>query len=97
MLRSQPDPLIYCNIWVYLDAAGRGRSHEPESGRAPGSARESACRFEPPWQLTCAPDVARGETFLPWIHRRPARRIVELLERAPSLDAIRRSLPDTIG
>lgn len=82
--------------WIYLDATGRERSREPESGGAPGSVRESACRFEPPWQLACAPDVERGETFLPWIHRRPARRIVELLERAPSLDAIRRSLPDAI-
>ena len=88
--------------WIYLDAAGRWRPREPEMGRAsgpgpgPGRAAESGCRFEPPWQLGCAPDVERGESFLPWIHRRPARRIVELLERAPSLDAIRRSLPDTI-
>lgn len=82
--------------WIYLDAAGRGRSREPGPERTSEGEPDSACRFEPPWQLACAPNGERGETFLPWIHRRPARRIVELLERAPSLDAIRRSLPDAI-
>jgi len=86
--------------WIYLDAAGRwrprGSGSEAASVRASLPVPESACRFESPWPLACAPDVDRGERFLPWIHRRPARRIVELLERAPSLDAIRRNLPDAI-
>jgi len=83
--------------WIYLDAAGRRRASGPGSDPAPVPKPESACRIELPGLLACRPDLDRGETFLPWIHRRPARRIVELLERAPSLDAIRRSLPDALG
>ena len=70
--------------WIYLDARGNADGIETE------------CRFEPPWSLTQWPDAERGESFLPFIYRRPARRIVDLLERAPSFEAVRRNLPDAI-
>ena len=70
--------------WIFLDASARADAPEP------------ACRFEAPWSLGYELDVDRGECFLPGIRRRPARRIVDLLERAPSLEAILRNLPDTV-
>ncbi|MCA9505109.1 MAG: transglutaminase domain-containing protein [Spirochaetaceae bacterium] len=70
--------------WIFLDARG-GRA-----GAAIG------CRFRGPFELLAWPDADRGEAFLPTIHRRPARRIVDLLERAPDLASVRRHLPDSI-
>jgi transglutaminase-like putative cysteine protease len=70
--------------WIYLDARG-----DNDNVR-------TRCRFEAPWSLAYPPDAERGEAYLPFIYRRPAKRIIDLLERAPSFDAIRRNLPDSI-
>ncbi len=70
--------------WIYLDARG-------DTGPV-----RTECRFEPPWSLAQAPDPEAGESFLPFIYRRPAKRIVDLLERAPSLEAVLRNWPDSI-
>lgn len=70
--------------WIFLDALGdRG-------------GRTTECRFEAPFSLAHWPQAGRGESFLPFVYKRPARRIVDLLERAPDLEAIRRNLPDSI-
>lgn len=70
--------------WVLLDARG---------DRA-GIATE--CRLEPPFSLAYVPDQERGESLLPLLFRRPGRRVIETLERAPSLEALRRNLPDRL-
>jgi transglutaminase-like putative cysteine protease len=70
--------------WIYLDARGNRE----------GVATE--CRFESPWSLAFPPNADAGEGFLPFIYRRPAKRIIDLLERAPDFDAIVRNLPDSI-
>lgn len=70
--------------WIYLDARGNRDGFETE------------CRFEAPWSLSCRPDVQAGEAFLPFIYRRPGKRIIDLLERAPNFDAVRKNLPDSI-
>ncbi|MBW2497488.1 MAG: transglutaminase domain-containing protein [Deltaproteobacteria bacterium] len=70
--------------WIFLDARGNTDAIETE------------CRFEPPWSLVAWPEAERGESFLPFIYRRPAKRIVELLERVPNFETLRRSLPDSI-
>jgi transglutaminase-like putative cysteine protease len=71
--------------WTYLDARGN------QDGVA------TECRFEAPWSLAVWPDVEAGEAFLPFIYKRPGKRIIDLLERAPSFDAIRKNLPDSIS
>lgn len=70
--------------WIFLDARGD----------RPGL--ETECRFEAPFSLAYAPDETAGEGFLPAIYRRPARRIIDLLERAPNFAAVRSNLPDSI-
>ncbi|MBJ21016.1 MAG: transglutaminase family protein [bacterium] len=70
--------------WIFLDARGN----------RPGLAAE--CRFEAPWSLPWLPDAEIGEAFLPSIYMRPARRIIDLLERAPDLAAVLRNLPDAL-
>jgi transglutaminase-like putative cysteine protease len=70
--------------WIYCDARGNGGGIETE------------CRFDAPWSLAYQPDAELGESYLPFVYKRPAKRIVDLLERAPSLDAIRHNLPDSI-
>jgi len=76
--------------WVFADPRGdRGRAGEP-------GAIASDCRFAPPYSLAFAPDAARGEALLPFIYKRPARRIVDWLERVPDEAALRRSLPEGI-
>jgi transglutaminase-like putative cysteine protease len=70
--------------WIFLDARGNTGS------------TETVCRFEPPWSLVKWPDPERGESFLPFVYRRPAKRIVDLLERVPDFETLRRSLPDSI-
>lgn len=70
--------------WIYLDARG------DREGVA------TSCRFEAPWSLAYWPDVERGESFLPFVYKRPAKRIVDLLERAPDFEAVRRNLPDSL-
>lgn len=76
--------------WILLDPRGnRGRPGEP-------GAIESECRFAPPYSLAFVPDPARGEALLPFIAKRPGRRIVDLLERVPDRAALARSLPDTL-
>lgn len=70
--------------WIYLDA--RGNSAEIDT----------VCRFEAPWSLASWPDAEKGEGFLPFIYKRPAKRIIDLLERAPSFAAVCRNLPDSI-
>lgn len=76
--------------WLLLDPRGnRGREGEPGS-------ITTVCRFEPPYSLAFVPDAARGEVLLPFIAKRPGRRIVELLERVPDRAALARSLPDSL-
>jgi transglutaminase-like putative cysteine protease len=70
--------------WIYLDARGNKDGVETE------------CRLESPWSLAYLPDPGKGESFLPFIYRRPGKRIIDLLERAPSLEAICRNLPDAL-
>ena len=70
--------------WIFLDARGNREDLSTE------------CRFEPPWSHAYDPDQALGEAFLPFIYKRPAKRIIDLLERAPDLSAIRRNLPSDI-
>lgn len=70
--------------WIFLDPRGG----PPELA--------TECRFEAPWSLAHRPDVEAGESFLPLIYKRPARRIIDLLERAPDLAAVRRNLPGSI-
>ena len=70
--------------WIYLDARGNKEGVE------------TSCRFEAPWSLAYLPDAEKGESFLPFIYRRPAKRIIALLERAPGLEAVMRNLPDAI-
>ncbi len=75
---------VYWNAseeWIFLDPRGNTGDIESE------------VRFEAPWSLAYAPDPERGESFLPAIHRRPSKRIIDLLERAPDFEAIRRNLP----
>ncbi|MFK7894392.1 MAG: transglutaminase family protein [Myxococcota bacterium] len=76
--------------WFFLDARGNRST-------APGQAAiETECRLTPPFSLAFWPDTERGEAFLPLIYKRPAKRIIDLLERAPSFDAVIQNLPDAI-
>ena len=70
--------------WIYLDARGDKQAVVTE------------CRFEAPWSLAYPPDIEAGEGFLPFIYRRPGKRIIDLLERAPGFDAVVRNLPDRL-
>jgi transglutaminase-like putative cysteine protease len=70
--------------WIFLDARGDNAECQTE------------CRFAEPWSLASWPDTEKGERFLPFIYKRPAKRILDLLERAPSLEAICDNLPDSI-
>lgn len=70
--------------WIYLDARGNREGVDTE------------CRFEAPWSLAYWPDSQAGERFLPSIYKRPGKRIIDLLERAPSFESMRRNLPDSI-
>lgn len=70
--------------WLFLDASGRE------------GAPEASVRFEAPWGLPFAVDPEAGESFLPQILRRPPKRIIDLLERAPDFAAVSRNLPDTL-
>ena len=70
--------------WIFLDARGnRGEI-------------ASDCRFEAPFSLAYVPDPERGEALLPWIFKRPGRRVVDALERAPVFESLRRNLPDRV-
>lgn len=71
--------------WIYLDARGNREGVSTE------------CRFEAPWSLAVWPDVKAGEAFLPFIYKRPGKQILDVLERAPSFDAVRKNLPDSIS
>ncbi len=70
--------------WIYLDARGNSLGVETE------------CRFSAPWSLAHWPDDEAGECFLPFIYKRPGKRIIDLLERAPDFEAVRRNLPDAL-
>jgi transglutaminase-like putative cysteine protease len=70
--------------WIYLDARGNREGLSTE------------VRFASPWSLAYAPDTDRGESFLPFIYRRPGKRVVALLERAPDFAAVCRNLPDAL-
>ncbi len=91
--------------WFYLDARGNrdalpcegGGGGECEGPEASGDeAIATECRIEPPFSLAFWPDLDRGEAFLPYVYKRPAKRIIDLLERAPSFEAVVRNLPDHI-
>jgi transglutaminase-like putative cysteine protease len=68
--------------WIPVDARGNRREIASE------------CRFEAPFSLAYVPDTERGETLLPWIFKRPGKRVIDALERAPSIETLRRNLPD---
>jgi len=70
--------------WIFLDARGDREGVSTEF------------RSEAPWSLAYWPDAEKGEAFLPFIYKRPGKRIIDLLERAPSFEAICRSLPDSL-
>ena len=70
--------------WLFLDASGRAGTPE------------ATVRFEPPWGLPFEVDPAAGESFVPDIFRRPPKRIIDLLERAPDFAAVSRNLPDAL-
>lgn len=70
--------------WLYLDASQRDGAPRAE------------VRFEAPWALPFSVDEAAGESLLPAILRRPAKRVVDLLERAPDFEAVHRNLPDAL-
>jgi transglutaminase-like putative cysteine protease len=70
--------------WIFLDARGNRAGLEAE------------CRFDAPWSLAYAPDPEAGESFLPFIYKRPGKRVIDLLERAPDFAAVRRNLPDAL-
>jgi transglutaminase-like putative cysteine protease len=72
------------STWIYLDARGNRDGIDTE------------CRFEAPWSLAYWPDLEAGERFLPFIYKRPGKRIIDLIERAPSFEAVIRNLPDAI-
>lgn len=74
--------------WVLLD---------PRGNRSGPGGIESVCRFDPPYSLAYAPDPERGESLMPFVYKRPAKRIVDFLERVPDAAALRRNLPDSIG
>ncbi len=71
--------------WLLLDARG---------DRA---GVESVFRLEPPYSLAFVPDPERGESLLPVVYKRPARRVLDVLERAPTPAALRQALPDGIA
>lgn len=82
---------------------GEGQSEGQDAGGPNGAEGTSAdgsiateCRLEPPFSLAFWPEADRGEAFLPLIYKRPAKRIIDLLERAPSFEAILKNLPDAI-
>lgn len=70
--------------WILLDARGD----------RPGVT--TACRLEPPFSLAYGPDPERGESLLALIYKRPARRVVDALERAPDFEAFRRNLSERL-
>lgn len=75
---------ISTESWIYLDARGNRAGVDTE------------CRLKAPWSLAYWPDAGEGESFLPFIYKRPAKRIIDLLERAPSFASVRQNLPDSI-
>ena len=78
---------VYWNTsqeWVFVDPRGNREGIHSEM------------RFEAPFSLAYAPDPQQGESFLPFIYRRPGKRIIDLLERAPDFAAVRRNLPDQL-
>ena len=70
--------------WIYLDARGNREGIDTQ------------CRFEAPWSLAYWPEVDAGERFLPSIYKRPGKRILDILERAPNFDSVCKNLPDRI-
>ena len=70
--------------WVHLDL-----------GCGSGGMR-TECRLSAPWSLARWPDAEAGEAFLPFIYKRPGKRIIDLFERAPDFEAVRRNLPDAL-
>ena len=57
---------------------------------------EASVRFEAPWGLPFEVDPDAGESFVTDIFRRPPKRIIDLLERAPDFAAVSRNLPDAL-
>ena len=70
--------------WILLDASGRRAGPRTE------------CRLSPPFSLAAWPDPEAGEGFLPFVYRRPGKRVIDLLERAPDFAAVIRNLPDAL-
>lgn len=70
--------------WIFVDPRGNREGIHSE------------VRFTAPFSLAYAPDPEQGESFLPFVYRRPGKRIIDLLERAPDFAAVRRNLPDQL-
>jgi transglutaminase-like putative cysteine protease len=70
--------------WIFLDASGRKGGPRTE------------CRLSPPFSLAAWPDPEAGEGFLPFVYRRPGKRVMDLLERAPDFATVIRNLPDAL-
>lgn len=89
-------------LWIPLDPRGDRRVAAASGVGGAGAsdvpgAISSVCRFDPPYSLAYVPDAERGESLLPFVYKRPAKRIVDFLERVPDRAALRRNLPDSIG
>ncbi|MEZ4331122.1 MAG: transglutaminase-like domain-containing protein [Myxococcota bacterium] len=74
--------------WLLLDPRGDRPQARPPI--------ETSCRFVEPFSLAWIPDPERGESLLPFVYKRPARRIVDWLERVPDRATLRRTLPDAL-
>ena len=70
--------------WILLDASGRRAGPRTE------------CRLSPPFSLAAWPDLEAGEGFFPFVYRRPGKRVIDLLERAPDFATVIRNLPDAL-
>jgi len=70
--------------WLPLDPAGQS-----ETGPL-------AFRLEPPHFARC-PDPEAGEMHFPTLYARPARTVIDLLEKADTLTRIRPYLPSALG
>lgn len=75
--------------WILLDPLGDRPQATPPVA--------TVFRFAEPYSLARVPEIARGESLLPFVYQRPARRIVDWLERVPDRKALRRTWPDALG
>ena len=79
-------------VGVKLPDDGRWVALDP---RGDNDAIQTRFDLETP-SLAYDPDPALGEETLPEVHSKPVKHIVQLLEKAGSLDRARRTLPDAV-